>query len=292
VAKVTAFDATHADTRVRSPAMNYREAPAPRPHTISVVRYRPSSGLGLAQLVFAMMIGVVGLLAIAAMPLRRVVIRCERATNACRIETHWPIGLTTATVLPLDHIDGTVMMGDKKNGDDVAFTTVDDARQATNVTCPHGTTDSLEVRTAQKARIDAFLADPNAPSLEVDYSSSSWGGASIPLALLVLPIWGLVAIANDARFEIDWDDRRAHIIRTRRPFSATHVRMDLDAIVDAKLLEVPNRKGPGSSWNVEIVTKEHRKERLAQAAGTSKERAEKVIAEIRKLLKKRDQDRT
>jgi hypothetical protein len=268
--------------------MNYRDAPQPRP--LSIVRYRPSTTLGLAPIAFGLAMGFVGMLALAAMFLRHVVIRCDRAQNLCRIESHWPVG-TTTTDVPLDRIHGTVLMGNAKNGTDVAFVEVDAQRQAHNIECPHGAAESDEMRAQQEARIDLFLSDENAPSLVVDYSSPSWSTAAFPLVLSLLPIWGLVFITNDARFEIDWEQRRARIVRTRRPFRAAHVMMDLDAIVAVRVKEIPNKKGPGSSWNVELQKNDATHERLAQAAGTSKTRAEEAASEIRKLLKRRDEER-
>lgn len=269
--------------------MNYRTAPS-EPRLKSVVQYRPSDWSGLS-LTFAALAFAVGMMIfLGAQFARSVELHCARATDACLIETHWPL-FTQTQRIPLRTIASTVIMGNKKSGFDVALVTVDEpSRVATNITIPHGADAPIDLRNAQQQQIDAFLGDRGAASIDLLYSH----GAPLPTAacwlLSILPLWGFVYLWNGGRFEVDWNERRARIVRARWPFPPQRTSARLDEIARVEVLEVPNKKNPGSSWNVAITLTHGAKEKLATAAGTSKENAQRAVTEIREILRRRDEE--
>ncbi len=267
--------------------MNYRTAPETPATPPRVVRYRPSSLRDLAPVLFGLCLAGLVLLGLAARFLRSVDLRCQRAAGSCVIEVHWLL-FTENRRVPLVAIEGTVMMGDKKNGFDVAFITVDPkTRESTNIVLPHGGNEPIEVRTEQKLQVDGFLADPSKPSLELAYSKGSLGFGVVPILFSLAMIYAVVYLTQGARFEADVDHGKVRIVQERWPLPARVVTLTLAEVVSVGVLDVPNPKRPGSSWNVEIFLADGTKQLLASAAGTTRARAEMAARDIGVILKDR-----
>lgn len=251
--------------------------------SVSTVTYFPNGRVGRVLwplLLFGVFVLTFGM---AVGSTRSVHLRCDHATTTCDVETRWPIGATSDASIPIASI-GSTRLSSFKGKSSTSYSVVL-VTTSGDVELP-GASAPLSVRSAQKARIDAFLADPRAAAIDVDYTEPS--GVVFFLVPFSL-VWLLVgwAMTWTARVEIDWIARTLTIVGVRWPLAPKRRLFRLDAVRDARVLERRGSKG-GRLYGVVLDVEGH--EAVSLTSGTSSGRGPKdeAVMQIRALLARRD----
>ena len=217
------------------------------PSQQSIVRYFPSGPVGRFLWPLALLVAFAATIWGSVATLRTVHFLCDRGAGTCSIVSSWG-PLSTARTLPLASVKKTRLDSSHSKNSysyQLALVTSTGDIQISSVA-----SSSKSQRTEAKAQIDAFLVNPQATTLDVDYDEpSSAGFAMLALSL----VWVLVgwAVSVSARVEIDRAERTCTVITVRWPLAPKRRVFRLDDVRDAV---VTSRSGRGgATFSVGLV---------------------------------------
>ena len=220
--------------------MSYREPPRRVPN--SVVRYPSGRGAGVVLLGVVMSMFIVGGLVFFTLALRSVTVTCVRGgggPDACVITKTYLLIVSTNDVIRLSTIHGAHLLTEPQKNGATYDLAIDTDGGAVEVAFGQG---ERGVRERQKSQLVAFLRDPQATSLVIDYDGPS-PVAGIALGAVAVAIAGLCALFQRATVTFDWSARRITLTRTRFPLRKLTRAFALQEVRNARVLHTLGGKG-------------------------------------------------
>jgi hypothetical protein len=215
-----------------------------------------------------------------------VTLHCARAAAACTLVS--AVGpFTSEKSIPLDSIQGTKVNAVRRKrgpGYELALRTTHGDVRLTSASW------DKTLREDQQGKIDGFLGDPDAPSLDLECDhAGSMGGVVLMLIPIALVALGCTFLAH-GRVEIDWEDQTVRIMRVRWPLPTRVRSFPLVAVRAAKVMIRPPSylTKQRESYTVDVqVDGEPKSIALASYHGVGPLRQQEIAARINALLGER-----
>jgi hypothetical protein len=262
-------------------------AAPPRRASVTFAPFSASTTAGLTLLLFAWFVAVEASAVVAA---SHVDITCDRTAGACVVASTLAIVDVelSAERIPIASIRST-HLDETRSRHSTTYTLVV-VTDSGEVHVSHRSAGHASRAEAER-ELDAFLADPSARSLHVDYDEPTAVAA-------VFALWGVLLafvaffVFRVTRVEIDRAAGTVAIVQTRWPFAATRRELPLASVRDAVVLEsVKDKQGRQTYIPALVVDDEADALRLAERGSTQRARLDRATATLRARLLEAKSDR-
>jgi len=250
-----------------------------RPET--VVRYRPCALP--ARILFTLLFTAIGAAFIVGsfFAARRVAIDCSHQTSLCVVTRTYPLLGPRRRSIDLAGIRGTGLRSRRGKNGVISYALLLDTGAGPEPVsfqyAPRG-------RQAQKAALDAFLADPGAPPLHLDYDQGNPWAFLICLAPAIW-VWVLWTLWQEATVRFEWWRGAVVLERRRWPLPLWTRAFRADEVAGASVDERGSRGR--RTFRVELALRSGESVPLLTARGSGPGLHEAAVAAINAALRGR-----
>jgi len=248
----------------------------------TVVRYRPCALP--SRILFTLLLSTLGagFIVFAFFAARQVAVDCSRQTGLCVVTRTYPLFGPRRQSFDLAAIGGTSLRARRgKNGVLSYAVLLDTGAGPESISFQY----AARGRQAQKRTLDAFLADPDAPPLHLDYDPGSPWAFLLFLAPAIW-FWVLWTLWQDATVRFEWWRGAVVLERRRWPLRRWTRAFRLDEVTGA---DVDERGYRGrKTYRVELNLRSGESVPLLKVRGSGAGMHEQVAAEINAAIGHRE----